>query len=221
MPTTSSAPWYEWRRYEAAVNVALARYPVWGTCAYDVAGMDEGMRRDLTASHPFVRTAAGRGRSEGFDEHGFGARDAMGVPPHPVERTEPTVALVDPAAAAARRAVREVAVASGLSQQAQEAVVFATSEAVANAWTHGRPPVRVRVWAGDTDGLTVSVSDSGPGPDPLVGLVPAERHSLSGHGMWLVHLLLGDIHHRTAEDGYTVTFAAGGRRARPPRQDPR
>jgi anti-sigma regulatory factor (Ser/Thr protein kinase) len=210
MPTASAAGWHEWRRYEAAVNVVLAGYPVWGRCVYDLAAVDAAMLRDLTASHPFVLTTGGRRRSEDFDEQDAGARDYLHVPPHPVESTEPTLSIVDPTAAAARRAVRDLALASGLSQPAQEAIIFATSEAVTNGWTHGQPPVRVRVWAGEPGSMTVSVSDSGHGPHPLVGLVAAEPHGLTGHGLWLVHLLLGDIHHRSSEDGYTVTFGVDG-----------
>jgi anti-sigma regulatory factor (Ser/Thr protein kinase) len=210
MPASAADDWHEWRRYEAAVNLVLAPYRAWGTCAYDLHHVDPDMLGDLRSSHPLVRTPRGRHVSEDFDARDAGARDYLRVRPHPVEGTEPTLTMVEPTAAAARRAVRELAVECGLSQPAQEAVVFATSEAVTNAWTHGRPPVRVRAWRARPGGLTVSVSDSGPGPHPLVGLVPAEPHGLSGHGMWLVHLLLRDVHHRSGEDGYTVTFGVSG-----------
>jgi hypothetical protein len=55
------------------------------------------------------------------------------------------------------------------------------------------------------------VNDTGPGPHPLVGLLPASRSSLSGRGMWMLHQLLGDLHHRVGPDGYTVRFTVGER----------
>jgi anti-sigma regulatory factor (Ser/Thr protein kinase) len=210
MPAMSTVTWQEWRRYEAAANVVLADLRAYGTCAYDVNEVDPGMLRDLRVSHRLIRTRGLHGRSEDFDPADSVARDYLHVPPHPVEGTEPTLAMVEPTAAAARHTVRDLALASSLSRPAQEAIIFATSEAVTNAWVHGRSPVRLRVWAAEAGGLTVSVSDAGAGPHPLVGLVPAQPHSLTGHGLWLVHLLLRDIHHRSTEEGYTVTFGVDG-----------
>jgi anti-sigma regulatory factor (Ser/Thr protein kinase) len=215
MPVTVRADWHEWRRYEAAVNIVLRPYRAWGTCAYDLHDLHPGMLADLGTSHPVVRTPRGRQHSGDVDPQDAGAADYLHVPPHPVHSTTPTLDLAEPTARDARRAVRNLALASGLSQPAQEAVIFATSEAVINARVHGRPPVRVRAWAGQDGSLTVAVRDSGRGPHPLVGLVPAEPHGLTGHGLWLVHLLLRDIHHRTGDDGYTVTFRVT-RDERPP-----
>jgi anti-sigma regulatory factor (Ser/Thr protein kinase) len=213
MPPMTTAQWYEWRRYEAAANVVLAPYRAWGTCAYDTRVLDAGMLDDLTASHPFIRTSAGSRRSADVDELDARSRHYLEVPPHPAERLEPTLSLVGPTAAVARRAVHDLAIAAGLSPTAQESVVLATSEAVTNGWTHGRPPVEVRVWADRPGEVTVAVSDAGPGPDPLVGLLLAPPDSSSGRGMWMVHLILGDIHHRTSPDGYTMTFTVDGHRA--------
>ena len=53
-------------------------------------------------------------------------------------------------------------------------LVFATHEAVTNALLHGRPPTVLRLWA-QPDRVTVTVTDTGPGPaDPLVGLLPPD-----------------------------------------------
>jgi anti-sigma regulatory factor (Ser/Thr protein kinase) len=106
--------------------------------------------------------------------------------------------------------VRELAAAARLSPTAQESVILATGETVTNAWVHGRPPVQLRAWGSGAGRLTVAVSDSGPGPHALVGMVPEPPESLSGRGMWLVHLLLADVHHRTDDGGYTVTFSVDG-----------
>ena len=208
MPTMTPQQWYEWRRYEAAVNTALSPFRVRGTCAYDTDGLDDAMLEDLTASHPQVQTADGVRPSERFadlDEH---VRTWLDVPPHPVESTPPELSMDDPSAAAARRAVRGLATAIGLPPTAVKAAVLATSETVTNGSLHGRAPVSLRAW---TDGgrLTVAVSDAGQGPHPLVGLQPVPTSDASGRGMWILHQLLGELQHRTHADGYTVLFSVG------------
>lgn len=208
MPPMSADRWLEWRRYEAAVDVVLSRYPVWGTCGYDLAALAPGTLADLRASHPHVRTSDGRHASPEYGHPAAGTDHYFRVPAHRVEDVRPTLSLPDPTAAEARHAVRDLAVVCGLPPTAQEAVTLASSEAVTNATTHGTPPVLLRAWAEEGGRLTVAVSDAGPGPDPLVGLVPGARRALSGHGMWIVHLLLPEIHHRTTDRGYTITFSA-------------
>ncbi len=208
MPTMTTPQWHEWRRYEAAANSVLAPYRVWGTCAYDTDRLDGSMLDDLTATHPHVRTAAGRCANERFadlDDHIGGFLD---VPPHPIEATVPRLTLDDPSAAAARRAVRELSAAVGLPPAAVSAAVLAVSETVTNGGLHGRAPVSLRAWT-DDGRLTVAVSDAGPGPHPLVGLRPVPLDSPSGRGMWILHQLLGDLHHRTHPGGYTVRFSVG------------
>ena len=66
----------------------------------------------------------------------------------------------------------------------------------------------LRAWLERPGRLTVAVSDTGPGPHPLVGLIPdpAEGTFHRG-GMWMVQVLVRDVHHRTGPDGYTVTFS--------------
>lgn len=236
MPAMTAARWPEWRRYEAAVNVVLEPSGAWGTCGYDTGRLERGMVADLRASHPSVRTADGCGPSAPFAELAGRVRGYLDVPPLPVEGTEPTLVMARATPVRARQAVRELAVRAGLPRAAQEAVVLATNEAVANAHLHGRPPVVLRAWVtegagpGSTDTsrsaagtsgsaastagradpasgrLTVAVSDTGPGPHPLVGMVPVDRDGTGG-GLWIVHLLLPEVHHRTGPEGYTVTFA--------------
>ncbi len=37
-------------------------------------------------------------------------------------------------------------------------------------------------------------------------MLPVPSDSPSGRGMWMVHLLLPEVHHRVTVDGYTITF---------------
>ncbi|WP_258723385.1 sensor histidine kinase [Cellulomonas sp. NS3] len=208
MPAMSELQWQEWRRYEAAANYVLAPYRVLGTCAYDTERLDHTMLEDLSASHEHVLDGAGRrpsGRFADLDEHIGGYLD---LPPHPIEATPPQLALHDPSAHAARRAVHELGTAAGLPPAAIQAAVLAVSETVTNGFRHGRVPVSVKVWTAGGR-LTVTVSDSGQGPHPLVGLCAPPLDSPSGRGMWILHQLIADLHHRTDRHGYTVRFSVG------------
>lgn len=208
MPAAHGERWHEWRRYEAAANVVLAPYRAWGKCAHDVRRLDAGMLADLHATHPVVQTRTGTGPSGGFDATGARTGTFLDVPRLDVEEATPALVLVDPHATDARGAVRDLALRAGLTTSAQETAVLAAHEAVANAWAHGRPPVLLRAWLERPGRLTVAVSDTGPGPHPLVGLIPdpAEETFHRG-GMWMVQVLVRDVHHRTGPDGYTVTFS--------------
>ena len=213
MPDMTGRQWLGWRRYEAATNVVLAPYRAWGKCAHDLGHLDPRMVAELRASHPFLQTRTGDGRNADFDERAAHTHRFLDVPHHPVEDIEPTLSMLGPTAAEARRAVRELAVRSGLSPTAQECAILATSEAVTNGWVHGRPPVLLRAWAA-TGQVTVAVSDNGSGPHPLVGMLAGAPDSPSGRGMWMVHLLLPEVHHRRDPDGYTITFTVDGDMAR-------
>lgn len=166
------------------------------------------MRSELLTSHPHVRSRDGVGPSPRFGDLEAAVQTYLDVAADPLEATEPTTSLIDPTAAAARSAVRGLARRSALSPAHEQAMVLAASETVTNAWRHGRPPVTVRGW-GCPGRLAVTVSDTGGGPHPLVGLLPASRQESSGHGLWILHQLLDDIHHRHHDDGYTVRFSAG------------
>jgi len=211
MPPMTADEWLEWRRYEAAANVLLAPYPVWGTCAYDASVLEPAMLDDLLASHSHVTTPIGRRASERFEDLDERVHGYLDVPPHPIEATPPALTLDDPSAATARRAVRDLAHRAGLPSDATDFAVLAASETVTNGSLHGRPPVAVRGWVGDGR-VTVTVSDEGPGPHPLVGLLPVPVDSESGRGMLILHQLIADLHHRTDGTGYTVRFSIDGAR---------
>jgi anti-sigma regulatory factor (Ser/Thr protein kinase) len=89
-------------------------------------------------------------------------------------------------------------------------MVIGVSEAVSNAWRHGRPPVTVRIWIG-SGRMLVRIHDTGPGPgNPLTGLSPAwARPGLRGAGLWLVRMLGLDAALIRSRDGFTVRLAAG------------
>lgn len=206
MSRPTAHEWHEWRRYEAAANVVLAPHRVHLTCAYAAGEVDEAMRADLLASHPFLLTATGHQRSPLSTDLDAHIRSYLDLPPDPVESTAPQLCLADPSAAVARRAVRFLGEALRLPGFAVDAAVLAVSETVTNSALHGRAPVRLAAWARGGR-LTVAVSDAGEGPHPLVGLVPVPLDAESGRGMWILHQMLGDVRHRTDSRGYTVRFS--------------
>ena len=117
--------------------------------------------------------------------------------------------MTDPSAAQARHAVTSIG-RGQVPDTAVQDLVIGVSEAVSNAWRHGRPPVTARIWAAPGR-ILVRVHDTGPGPaDPLAGLVPAwASPGRQGAGLWLIHVLGLDAALIRSRDGFTVRLAAG------------
>jgi len=90
-----------------------------------------------------------------------------------------------------------------------EDLVFAVSEAVTNAVTHGRPPIRVRLWTAP-DRIVATVTDCGDGPaDPFVGLLPVTNTSSGELGLWLTHQLCSHVTLDTTDEGFTIRLVVG------------
>ena len=90
-----------------------------------------------------------------------------------------------------------------------EDLVFAVSEAVTNAVTHGRPPIRVRLWTAP-DRIVATVTDRGDGPaDPFVGLLPVTNTSSGELGLWLTHQLCNHVTLDTTDEGFTIRLVVG------------
>jgi anti-sigma regulatory factor (Ser/Thr protein kinase) len=214
-PLIPPPQWPEWRRLEAVLNLALSDHDTWAVCAYDQRTLTEEMVADLHATHPLIA-------EDSTDQHNCRYQhpvDFLGHhrngPPDPVERTAPAVELADPSPATARATVAGFA-RHRLPTDEIDNLVFATHEAVTNALIHGQPPTLLRLWA-QADRVTVTVTDTGPGPtDPLVGLLPPDPLNSPGPrlGLWLSHQLV-DVAHRHHPDGYTIRLAATHPR-RPP-----
>ena len=208
MPSFRYEDWYQWRRYEAAVNLMLTDLNVLGVCIYDERRLDPAMVEDLEATHPVVGQGVRYEANARYQDPGHFCRANFDAPQDRVEQTEPAVELLDPSPAACRAAVRGFAGRhAGLVDEDLEALVFAANEAVTNATVHGRRPVRMRLWTRRTR-VVVTVTDAGQGPeDCLVGLLPSPTVG----GLWLSEQLV-EIAHRRHQEGYTVrlTTAVGG-----------
>ncbi len=213
-PGIPPTQWPAWGRLEAVLNIVLRPHDTWAVCAYDRRALTDEMTADLHATHPLLTHHHQRHQTNDRYQDPFEFLDQhRNHPPDPVERTAPTVEVIDPSPATARATVAGLARHHRLPPGETDNLVFATHEAVTNALLHGRPPTVLRLWA-QPDRVTVTVTDTGPGPaDPLVGLLPpdpANRHGPgheAGFGLWLSHQLV-DVTHRRHPDGYTIRLAA-------------
>jgi anti-sigma regulatory factor (Ser/Thr protein kinase) len=129
--------------------------------------------------------------------------------PDPLEATPPVIELTDPAAAAARGAIRVTGHATLLDPAEIDDLVMAVSEAVTNALRHGRPPVLLRVWTA-RDRIVAIVRDHGPGvEDPFAGLLPATATSAGGMGLWVIHHSCRLVTLDRDQEGFTIRLVAG------------
>jgi anti-sigma regulatory factor (Ser/Thr protein kinase) len=203
-------PWEAWARYEATVNHAYDEFPLWGLCPYDTRTTPADLLVDVMATHPYTATPDGQHLANvRFEDPArfLARRSPAGA--DPLETTPPATILIDPTPAAARHAVLDVAATSDLNHIELDDLVFAVSEAVSNGICHGRPPVRVRLWAAP-DRVVATITDHGGGPtNPFIGLLPTTGTSTAGLGLWLVHQMSPHVALRRTDDGFTVSLTAG------------
>jgi anti-sigma regulatory factor (Ser/Thr protein kinase) len=197
-----------WDRYEWAVNTVWQDFPVWGLCLYDTTTTSPAVLEVVERTHPRLLSPTGqRGASQRYQNSPVAG--ALPAVPDPLEATTPMAELTGRPAAETRHALARIG--RGRIPAATLAdLLIGASEAVSNAWCHGKPPVTVRIWA--TPGrVLVSIHDTGPGPaDPLAGLVPASRDTVSsGAGLWLIHQLDIDTALIHTSSGFTVRLRAG------------
>ncbi|MEV4639731.1 sensor histidine kinase [Actinoplanes sp. NPDC049548] len=201
--------WDWWARYESAINHAYDDFPLWSMCAYDSRITPGEVLADVARTHP--RYAVGGGRhvdSPGYVEPRLYLSENRPPVPDPLQDGPPTVSLTGPTPAEARRAVH-AADRGRLPAAHVDDLVVAVSETVTNASRYGRPPVHLRVWAGD-DRIVVTVTDAGPGPkNPFAGLLPTTEAATGGRGLWITHQACDHVAAWTGVEGWTIRLVAG------------
>lgn len=217
-PTVPGSHWHEWRRLEAIVNLGLRDHQAWAVCVYDRNALTVDQAEDLRATHPLIWSGAEHLCNARYQDPITFIGKHMDAPADPVEELTPSTEFLNPSPATARAAVADFTAEAGMLAPDSENLVIATSEAVANAIMHGRPPVVLRLWT-QPGRVTVTVTDIGTGPtDPFVGLLPAghpgQQPGEPGLGLWISHQLV-DITHRRHSGGYTVRLTATHRDAAP------
>jgi hypothetical protein len=233
------APWDGWARYEAAINHAYAQFPLWGLCAYDTRIAPNPILDDVARTHPHLAAADGHRVNPRYQDPAEFLARRPPAQADPVETASPPIIdLTDPTPATARDAARtasmirsdtvrpdpiapdtiQLAAPQPATPQREtpqldptdiEHLVFAVSEAVTNAVSHGRPPVRFRLWTAP-DRIVATVTDRGDGPtDPFAGLLPVSNTSPGGLGLWLTHQLCSHVTLDTTDDGFTIRLVVG------------
>jgi anti-sigma regulatory factor (Ser/Thr protein kinase) len=206
-------PWDQWARYEAVVNRALAPFPLWGICPYDVRRTPDHVLDDVARTHPHLATRDGRHeRNDRFEDPTAFVQSRISPVSDPLESQRPLVSLHDPTPSAARSAIVRAAVGSAtvpLDVEALADLAVAVSETVTNALVYGGAPVTVKAWAA-AERFVVTVHDRGHGPtDPSGGLVPRPDRTRGGLGLWLAHQMCDHVSLFFADDGFTVRLVTG------------
>ncbi|NEK96329.1 sensor histidine kinase [Modestobacter muralis] len=207
--------WREWQRYDAVLDHQLHEAELLGDdplqvlCLCDTRRVPEPLVTAARATHPFLQEdGEQRPNPDHVDAEEYLL--ALPVPAEPLESTEPLVRADgvrdlrglrrDLAARAA-----DATLPDG-SGPALEDFLLAVDEMTTNAMRHGRPPVDLRLWAGEKR-LVCTITDHGAGlQDPFIGYGPAHGADLSlgGMGLWLARQLCDHVDITTAENGVRV-----------------
>ena len=200
--------WDPWARFEAAINDLFRDFPVSALCLYDSRTTPARVRAEIERTHPTLATSDQSALTNDCYEEPAAFLAGRAQPEaDPIERTAPKVELVGPSAAAARRAVGDLASGSAISRADKDDLICGVSEAVANAQVHGRAPVELRGWSAP-DRIVVCVRDAGIGPsDAYAGLVPATQ-SVGGLGLWIAHQTCAHVVHIHSTEGFTIRLTA-------------
>jgi anti-sigma regulatory factor (Ser/Thr protein kinase) len=197
---------YEWQRYEAVINAALADAPLWGLCAFDARQLPEPVLDTARRTHRALTTGAGRAANPEFTEPADVLRD-LPVPREPIEDTRPHLVARDVTDfIGLRHAVAAELAALPGPREAVEDLLLAVDEMTSNAVRHGRPPVDLELWTGD-ERVVCRITDRGSGPqDPFAGYGPAHGADLSrgGMGLWLARQLCDHVHVARTASGTSV-----------------
>ncbi|MET7403641.1 anti-sigma factor RsbA family regulatory protein [Dactylosporangium sp. NPDC005572] len=205
-PEAHAATWDWWARYESAINHAYDGFPLWSMCAYDERTTPPAVLADVARTHP--RTARPDGRHEPNPQYTRPEEFLLEHRPpvaDPIQAGPPVAELVGPTPAEAREAVRTGTPDDFDELDDLDDLALAVSEIVTNAHLYGRPPVRMRVWAG-AGRVVVTVADGGPGPAyPFAGLLPTGGSDASaGFGLWIAHQACDHVSLSRSADGFTV-----------------
>jgi anti-sigma regulatory factor (Ser/Thr protein kinase) len=203
-------PWEWWARYEATVNHAFDAFPLWALCPYDSRMTSSEVLDDVARTHPYLATNDGRHvLNDRYTRPEVFLTQPRLTHPDPLEVAPPLIELVDPMPLTARQAVREAGRTTRLTAADVEGLVVAVCETVTNAICHGRPPVRLRLWA-SRDRIVVTVTDHGVGPtDPFVGLLPGVTAPAGGLGLWLTYQLCSFVTFDKLTEGFTIRLVGG------------
>jgi anti-sigma regulatory factor (Ser/Thr protein kinase) len=207
---------HEWGRFEAVCNHALAALPLWSVCAYDVRTTPVAMLEMARVTHPHLRHGPRReDNPEYLPPEEYLLRDA-GPPVLDLQATSPRVDVQVRSPGAVRHVRDQLrrSVSAHLVAHpdlrfppwsSAEDLVLAVHEVLSNAFTHGEPPVKLRLWL-DEQQAVCTVTDTGGGfDDPFAGY----QRLGDRIGFWMTRQLCDDVTFHRGRDGFTVRLRSG------------
>lgn len=183
-----------WHRYESVVDAALGAYPFVALCTYDTRTRPPWVIAAARATHRTLDVdLTERSNPQYVEPTTFLSGPLARRPAAPAARPAGATVLHDLSQlSSARDLVKEGADRHGaLSSATIEQLRVAVNEVVTNGLVHGRPPVRVTLWA-EVGSLTCLVEDSGPGLlDVMTGYRRPE--GATSLGIWAARQLVDDL----------------------------
>jgi anti-sigma regulatory factor (Ser/Thr protein kinase) len=175
-------------------------------CLYDRRHYSPGMLADAERVHPHL-----------LDEQGGPVANKEYVDPATYLAAHPGPVSVVPNQVALdlelndlddlgdlRARTGEAARGLGLGAMDVRLAEVAAGEVIANAFRHGSPPGRLRVWR-DADAVLIRVDSAGPGPEVAVsGFSPPDLAAGGGAGLWVARQIADAVHVETRRDGTSV-----------------
>ena len=207
---TSARGREEWLRFEAVCNHALASLPLWSVCAYSTPDLPQSLVDTALATHPWLRTADGTTASNpDYVAPGRLLNGAAALSPAPDGEAATVVLAHAGDLGELRDWLRARLEGVDTITERAETVVLAVNEVAGNGLRHGRPPVRVTLWATPAH-ILCDVTDRGPGiTDPLAGYTPPDPLRLAEHGsgLWITRRLCDEVTTARGRTDFTVRLA--------------
>ena len=198
-----------WNRYEAIVNEAFKRAPLWVVCLYDTRALPEQLIEAARRTHPTLFETRRRRQSVDYVEPAvlLGQIPEPGIPVAGPPRLQ---LRIDGDPRGWRRSLAGAVEAEALPRGRAEEFLIAVGEVVANALGHGHGLAELTLWS-TNDGVVCAVHDNGPGvDDPFAGyLPPGNDDAAQGMGLWVARQLSDSLAIQSGADGTTVRLGIG------------
>jgi anti-sigma regulatory factor (Ser/Thr protein kinase) len=198
-----------WNRYEAIVNEAFKRAPLWVVCLYDTRALPEQLIEAARRTHPTLFETRRRRQSVDYVEPAvlLGQIPEPGIPVAGPPRLQ---LRIDGDPRGWRHSLAGAVEAEALPRGRAEEFLIAVGEVVANALGHGRGLAELTLWS-TNDGVVCAVHDDGSGvDDPFAGyLPPGNDDAAQGMGLWVARQLSDSLAIQSGADGTTVRLGIG------------
>jgi anti-sigma regulatory factor (Ser/Thr protein kinase) len=198
-----------WNRYEAIVNEAFKRAPLWVVCLYDTRALPEQLIEAARRTHPTLFETRRRRQSVDYVEPAvlLGQIPEPGIPVAGPPRLQ---LRIDGDPRGWRHSLAGAVEAEALPRGRAEEFLIAVGEVVANALGHGHGLAELTLWS-TNDGVVCAVHDDGPGvDDPFAGyLPPGNDDAAQGMGLWVARQLSDSLAIQSGAGGTTVRLGIG------------